>query len=105
MMATPVRLRPITSRQTSVLATIDALWTERGIAPTVREIAQREQFAESTVQHHLVALLARGLIRKARRSPRSIVLTEKGRTTIGTGALTRPSYATRLPDAADRNIA
>lgn len=66
----------------NVLDSIGILRQHLGYPPTLAEIARFNRVTVSTVQWHLSALQIEGLVTAAPKSPRSIVLTDLGRSRL-----------------------
>ena len=74
---------PETDQRLAVLKYIADYREAFGYSPSMREIADDLEIAStSTVAFHLGILRARGLITQKDRTPRTIVLTQKGREEI-----------------------
>jgi DNA-binding MarR family transcriptional regulator len=67
----------ITGSEQRVLDALRAFITERGLAPTGRELAERVQVSPTRVAQVLDRLEGRGLIRREPTIARGIFLTEK----------------------------
>jgi SOS-response transcriptional repressor LexA len=92
----PNRLTPEARR---VLVAIHDLSEERGVPPTLREIAQvTGHLSWSTVSHHVTTLHRLGLVHSYPGQPRGTYLTEAGRAEV-TGALTIDDAARHLREA------
>ena len=73
----PAHLPALSGRQADTLKAIETLTTERGYAPTVRELCRRLDVRSScTVQRHIEALIRKGYVarRKAGASRALVVL-------------------------------
>jgi len=71
-------MQPLTKRQAEILAYIREYLSEAGVAPTVREIADRFGLrSTNAVADHLRALERKGVIEKEGRSARGIRLPEE----------------------------
>ena len=89
----PRRLTPEARR---VLVAIHDLSEQRGVPPTLREIAQATgRRAWSTVSHHVTTLQRLGLVRSYPGQPRGTYLTDAGRAEV-TGAPTIDDAARHL---------
>lgn len=68
------RSQPISSRQAAILRYIRESVARQGYAPSLREIAQAVGLAsQSTVSHHLSALVQKGYLSRGRGLPRTTV--------------------------------
>lgn len=74
----------ITGKQFEMLAVIDDYWTEYGIPPTYRDIADlmsgsgKNAMSTSVVNHNVGRLAEYGYIERREGIPRSITITPKG---------------------------
>ena len=92
----PKRLTPATRR---VLQAIYDLSEQRGVPPTLREIAEvTGRRAWSTVAHHVTTLHRLGLVHSYPGQPRGTYLTEAGRAEV-TGQPTLDDAARHLREA------
>lgn len=92
----PSRLTPEARR---VLQAIHDLSEERGVPPTLREIAQATgRRAWSTVSHHVTTLHRLGLVRSYPGQPRGTYVTDAGRAEVA-GPPTIDDAARRLREA------
>ncbi len=62
----------LTPRQKQIKDFVDKIISEKGIAPTEREIARRFKISPSTAHEHLTALQQKGYLEKAHRRARGI---------------------------------
>lgn len=62
-----------------VLGGIDLLTRKYGYPPTAREIGEAVGLQYTSVQHHIKYLWDQGLVAKERYMPRTLTITEKGR--------------------------
>ena len=62
----------------AVLRTVERLTKERGIPPTLREVAREVDKGLTTVLYHVRRLEAEGLVERDGRMARTLRLTEKG---------------------------
>lgn len=69
---------PLTERQTAILSYIDKLTTSRGMPPTITELALVAGSSNGSISQIIDRLVAKGMIRRIPRSPRSTVLTKAG---------------------------
>lgn len=70
----------VTPRQRQVLLTIDAYTSQRGVAPTIREMGNALGITSTNgVVDHLRVLESKGLINRNRYEKRSVTLTDSGR--------------------------
>lgn len=68
-----------TARQLEVLAAIFASKERRGFPPTIRELCdQLEMSSTNAMNDHLVALIKKGLLERAKQSARSLRITRLG---------------------------
>ena len=89
----PSRLTPEARR---VLVALHDLSEQRGVPPTLREIAQvTGHLSWSTVSHHVTTLQRLGLVRSYPGQPRGTYLTDAGRAEV-TGAPTIHDAARHL---------
>ena len=89
----PSRLTPEARR---VLVALHDLSAQRGVPPTLREIAQvTGHLSWSTVSHHVTTLQRLGLVRSYPGQPRGTYLTDAGRAEV-TGAPTIHDAARHL---------
>jgi repressor LexA len=96
-------MRPLTKRQAEVLAFIRDYVTERGAAPTVREIADRFGLrSTNAVVDHLRALERKGVIEREGRSARGIRLPEERAAAVRVPVVGR--IAAGAPVLAEENI-
>lgn len=92
----PSRLTPEARR---VLQAIHDLSEERGVPPTLREIAQATgRRAWSTVAHHVTTLQRLGLVRSYPGQPRGTYITDAGRAEVA-GQPTLTDAARHLREA------
>lgn len=76
--------RPLSMRQVEVLRGIDALASQHGFAPTIRELGDALGIGSTNgVNEHLCALERGGVITRAAHAARSIVITAWGREILG----------------------
>lgn len=73
----------LTSKQRKVLKAVSDLTIEIGYPPSFTEIAEKlELHSKSTVSGHVDRLCEKGMLTKANKSPRSLLLTEKGKAVL-----------------------
>jgi len=54
--------RGLTDKQRAVLAVVERFWRERGMAPSVADVAEAIEVGRSTAYQHLVALKKKGFV-------------------------------------------
>lgn len=69
----------LTDRQQTILNLINQFKMEKGLPPTVREIAAMAGISAGTVQEHLRALEKKGAVKRNSLSTRNLVVLESGR--------------------------
>ena len=67
-----------------LLKFIDEYYKREGLCPTYREMMAAMGVAStSTIAHHISYLLSRGLVTRKDNSPRTLLVTEKGKELLG----------------------
>lgn len=95
----------LTKRQASVLRTLIDFQSERGFAPTVREICEREGLTSpSSVKYQLDQLEEKGYLCKDPRRPRTIEVTDKGWSALGQSPQTIDQDPILFPGATSRSV-
>ena len=54
--------RGLTDKQRTVLEVVERFWRERGMAPSVADVAEAIEVGRSTAYQHLVALKKKGFV-------------------------------------------
>jgi len=54
--------RGLTDKQRAVLEVVERFWRERGMAPSVADVAEAIEVGRSTAYQHLVALKKKGFV-------------------------------------------
>ena len=75
----------LTDRQQAILNLIKQFKTDKGLPPTVREIAAMAGISAGTVQEHLRALERKGVVKRNALSTRNLVVLETAREASGKG--------------------
>jgi len=83
--------RPLTSRQTDVLAYLRAYLDAHGFPPSTREIAQELAITDTAAHGHLVAIERKGHLRRAPGIARGITLIDSS----GSGSRQDHHHASR----------
>jgi repressor LexA len=80
----------LTERQREVLRFIEGTVTERGVAPTLREIAERFGFSSTaSAQKHVGLLEKKGFLRRVKHQKRGLVLEHEQQVVPGEGIQVR----------------
>lgn len=72
-------LDDLNPRCVAVLDAVAALTKANRYAPSVRGIAAATKFAPSSVQHHITTLVRVGALSRKAHTPRTLVVTARGR--------------------------
>ena len=63
-----------------ILRFIDTYYKDTGLSPSYKEMRDAMKVAStSTIAHHVEFLLARGMLSRIPKSPRTLLITDKGR--------------------------
>lgn len=71
-------INDLSSRQQEILKYITTYTNQHGFPPTIREIGVGIGISKSPVAWHLIRLSDAGYVRRRRRTPRGLKLTDKG---------------------------